>query len=70
MEYQEVKRTKLAFKGGKRKGAKREKDEPKRKQPRSSVAKENERHGPRGWVPVTALSDLRGPLAIYFRGEH
>ncbi|KAJ1864411.1 hypothetical protein LPJ78_003365 [Coemansia sp. RSA 989] len=67
MEYQEARETKLSFKGSKRKSTKREKKhKTKRKRDDNGAANKGDDSG---WVPVSSMSDLEGPLAIYFQDE-
>ncbi|KAJ2499756.1 hypothetical protein GGH96_003267 [Coemansia sp. RSA 1972] len=68
MEYQESKKTKLAFKSNKRK----ETSSPyKRKHKKSSSHKSKPEAKPedtRTWVPISSESDLSGPLVFYHSG--
>ncbi|KAJ2659102.1 hypothetical protein IW148_004395 [Coemansia sp. RSA 1199] len=69
MEYQETKKTKLAFKSNKRKATSNP-DKPKRKST-SSSHKSKPKPKPvdtRTWVPIRSESDLSGPLVFYHPG--
>ncbi|KAJ2830581.1 hypothetical protein IWW50_000196, partial [Coemansia erecta] len=78
MEYREVKGTKLAFKGDKRKSSKQDPDKCKEKDKRRSKKKKQHSHNTQpntttaepSWSFVQTLGDLNGPLAFYFRTEH
>ncbi|KAJ1765271.1 hypothetical protein LPJ62_003154 [Coemansia sp. RSA 2167] len=66
MEYQETKKTKLAFKSNKRKASSGS-DKPKRKS-KSSLHRSKpivDSTPSRTWVPISSESDLSGPLVFY-----
>ncbi|KAI8325597.1 hypothetical protein GQ54DRAFT_308312 [Martensiomyces pterosporus] len=72
MEYQGVKGKRLSFKSSKdpkrSKGGKSPSKHRSKKQHRAD--KESECQRVAGWVPVSSLSDLEGPLSIFFRDEY
>ncbi|KAJ1966467.1 hypothetical protein GGI12_000042 [Dipsacomyces acuminosporus] len=76
MEYQSVKGKKLSFKGDKRsKQGKKDrpssgKDRSKTKRRQRAGSEDECRSSGSGWVPISSLKDLDGPIAIYFRDEY
>ncbi|ORX68653.1 hypothetical protein DL89DRAFT_268439 [Linderina pennispora] len=69
MEYQSSRSSKLSFKGDKKKSKSKHKRKHKSDKLSGPAAAASDEAASDGWVPVSSLRDLEGPVSIYFRDE-